>query len=67
MVDAVLHDGWSAARTWARFRSVKFLRVELWPHTFLSEIWGEKSGEEHSPYKNGGQPLRDASGKHSQV
>jgi hypothetical protein len=44
-----------------------FAGVELWPHTFLSEIWGEKSGEEHWRYKNGGDPLRTASRQHYQV
>lgn len=34
--------------------------VELWPHRFLSEIWGAKSGEEHRRYKNEGDPLRTA-------
>jgi hypothetical protein len=41
-----------------------FAGVELWPHTFLSEIWGEESGEEHWRYKKQGEPLRTASQQH---
>jgi hypothetical protein len=41
-----------------------FVSVELEPHTFLSGIWGEKSGGEHWRYKNEGDPLRTASQRH---
>jgi hypothetical protein len=43
--------------------------VELWPHSFsfLSEIWGRKSGGGHCPYMEEGDPLRAASQQHDQV